>query len=165
MRISKLNCAIMGALLCAAPVLAQAQQASIHTSADEAKKAARLFRDMKADAQQIDFHSLRLEMFAKDPNTNWAQFDQEWNGIKPAQEMLEEHLRELDGMRASLTEAQRKAVDQTKQAAPAISARTRELINLIDKPNADLRSPSFRSYAQSLAKNAETVLHASSAGA
>jgi len=164
MYLSKFNFLIAGAALCALPLLAAGTQPVIHTAAEQAKRADRLLREMKAEAQTINSHAAELEKLAKDPNTQWAQFDQEWNEIKPAQEMLESHMWALDSMRASLTDAQRTALDQTKQAAPMIAARTRELIRLIDKPGANLRSPQFRSYAQSLAQNAATVAHASTSG-
>lgn len=160
MLLSKLNLGIAGVVLCAAPVLAQQDKLATHNSADEAKRAARLFQEMKADAQQIDTHAMQLEKLARDSSTSWAQFDQEWNEIKPAQEMLNAHMWSLDEMRASLTPAQRTALDQTKQAATVIASRTRELIKMIDQPGAQLVSPRVRSYAQSLAKNAATVANA-----
>jgi hypothetical protein len=160
MMFSKFSYAIVGVALCAAPVLAQQAQTGIHNAADEAKRAARLFQEMKLDAQRIDMHAMQMEKLAQDPNTSWAQFDQEWNEIKPAQEMLNARLWSLDEMRASLSPAQRTAVDQTKQAAGVIAARTKQLNKLIDQPGAQLASPRVRSYAQSLAKNATTVAHA-----
>lgn len=162
---SKFSYAIVGVALCAGPVLAQQAQRGIHNAADEAKRATRLFQEMKMDAQQIDAHAMQMEKLAQNPNTSWAQFDQEWNEIKPAQELLNAHMWSLDEMRASLSPAQRTALDQTKQAATMIAARTKELIKTIDQPGAKLVSPTVRSYAQSLAKNAASVAHAATAGA
>ena len=115
---------------------------------------------MKADAAQIRTHALDLEKLAKDPNAQWAQFDRQWNEIKPAEEALVAQLRRLDAMRASLTDPQRTALDQSKQAIQTIALRTRELIHQIDQQGSNLESPRFRTEVQSLASSAGTVMRA-----
>jgi hypothetical protein len=159
-----------GVLLCAAPLAAQIQQPEtqapvIYTAEQEAEKANTLFDEMNADAQQIDSHAMELAQLAEDPDTPWVRFDQEWTDIMPAQEMLETHMWGLDEMRASLSDAQRRALDQTKRAATAISARTHGLHKLIGRPGAYLNLPRLRSDAQSLAEDAETVAYVSANGA
>ncbi len=153
----------VGALLCAAPLLAQPPV--FYTAAQEAEKANALFGEMNADAQQIDSHAMELAQLAKDPGTPWVRFDQEWTDIMPAQEMLETHMWGLDEMRASLSDAQRTALDQTKRAATAISAWTHGLHKLIGRPGMHLNLARLRSDAQSLAEDAEIVAHMSASGA
>lgn len=160
----------VGVLLCIAPLLAQARQSEvqrpvIYTTAQAAEKADRLFREMNADAQQIDSHASRLARLAKNPNTRWEQFDREWTDIAPAQVMLESHMWGLDEMRASLSDAQRTALDQTKRAAIAILARTRGLRKLIGKHGSRLNFARLGSDARDLAEKAETVTQASVSGA
>jgi hypothetical protein len=154
------------ALLCATQVLAtQSQPAGATASKGDAKSADRLLTEMKVDAQRIQSHAMELEKLSKDPNAKWAQFDQQWNEIKPAQEALQTRVWRLESMRALLSDSQRKALDDSKQAAQEISARTSELLKLMDQPNPDLKSAKFRSYAQALAKDAETVARSWTAGA
>jgi len=158
----------VGVLLCIAPLLAQTQPSQgqglvIYTAAQEADKADTLFREMNADAQQIDSHATQLAQLAKNPNTQWAEFAQEWTDIQPAQVMLEAHMWGLDEMRASLSDAQRTALDQTKRAATAISARTHGLLRLIRQRGSRLNFARVGSDAEALAENAETVTQASGA--
>lgn len=153
-------------LLCVAPLLAQTppsqiQRPVIFTAAQEAEKAGQLFREMNADAQQIDSHATQLVELAKNPDTQWAQFAQEWTGIAPAQVMLEAQMWGLDEMRASLSDAQRTALDQTKRTATAILAHTHELLKLIGRRGSHLNFARLGSNAEALAENAETVAHAS----
>lgn len=160
----------VGVLLCIAPLVAQTppsevQRPVIYTAAQEATRAGTLFREMNADAQQIDSHAIELAQLAKNPETQWAQFAEEWTDIEPAQLMLESHMWGLDEMRASLSDAQRTALDQTKRAAAAISARTRGLLKLIGKRGSHLNLAMLGSDADALAENAETVTHASASGA
>jgi hypothetical protein len=161
----------IGMLLCIAPLLAQTQpsqgqQLVIYTAAaQEAEKADRLFREMNADAQQIDSHATQLAQLAKNPNTQWVAFAQEWTDIEPAQVMLKAHMGGLDEMRASLSDAQRTALDKTKRAAAAISARTHGLIKLIRKRGSHLNFARLGSDAEALAENAEIVTQISPSGA
>ena len=159
----------VGVLLSIAPLLAQTQPSQgqplvIYTTAQETQKADRLFREMNADAQQIDSHATQLEQLARNPTTQWAEFVQEWTDIAPAQVMLESHMWGLDEMRASLSDVQRTALDQTKRAAAAISARTHRLRKLIGGHGSHLNFARLRSNAEALAENAETVTHASASG-
>ncbi len=150
MTISKLNFVWAGVVLAAVPLLAAAPQSQ--TSAAD-----KLLLQMKADAQTIETHATQLEKLAKDPNAQWAQFDQQWNEIKPAQEALQMKIKRLESMRSSLSDQQRKALDESKQAAEMVSARTRELYRMIEQPGNDLTSARFRVDAQSLLKNADTL--------
>lgn len=146
------------AFLCAIPLLAtQPQSSATAASKPEAKTADRLMLEVKTDAQIIEAHAARLERLTKDSDAKWAEFDEQWNEIKPAQEALQMKMRRLESMRASLSDQQRKALDDSKSAVQTISARTEDLVRLIEKSGADLKSPNFRSDAQSLAMNAETV--------
>jgi DNA repair exonuclease SbcCD ATPase subunit len=150
------------ALLCAVPLLATQPQPS---AAAGYKPADKLLLEMKTDAQTIESHATELERLTKDPNSRWAQFDTQWNEIKPAQEALHVKLEKLESMRGSLSDQQRKAVDDSKQAMEIISARTSQLLQLIDQPGAGLKSLRLRSDAQSLAESAKTVARVSAAGA
>ena len=151
MRLSKWNLAMASAAFAAVPLMA----------AQPAATADRLLHEMKSDAQVIQTHATALEGLSKDPATKWLQFDQQWNEIKPAQEALVRKLERLESMTASLSDQQRKSLEQSKQAAQQISARTRQLYLLIDQPGANLKSAGFRADAQSLAKNAAAVAQAS----
>ena len=51
----------------------------------------------------------------------------------------------LEAMRNSLPDQQQKALDESKQAVAPISARTRQLLQMMDQPGVNLRSPAFRS--------------------
>lgn len=64
-------------------------------------------------------------------------------------------------MRNSLPDQQQKALDQSKQAVAQISARTRQLLKMMDQPGVNLTSAAFRSDAQSLNKSAETLIRVS----
>lgn len=159
----------LGVLLCIAPLLAQTQPSQsqrlvIYTAAQAAEKADRLFREMNADALQIDSHATELAQLAKNPNTQRAEFVQEWTDIAPAQVMLESHMWSLDEMRASLSDAQRTALDKTKRAAAAIAARTHGLLKLIGRRGSHLNFARLGSDAEALAENAETVTHVSASG-
>lgn len=144
------------ALLCATPLLATQQ---------EVKTGGTLLQEIKADAQTVETHATELGQLAMDPNTKWAQLNQKWNEIKPAQEELQMKIRRLESMRASLSAQQRKALDQSKGPVRLISTRTRELYRLMNRPGVDLTaSPRFHSYAQSLSENADTLASTSAAG-
>jgi hypothetical protein len=83
---------------------------------------------MKVDAQRIQSYAMEVENLSKDPNAKWVQFDQQWNELKPAQEALQMRVWRLESMRGLLSDSQRKALDDTKQAVQEISARTSELL-------------------------------------
>ncbi len=163
----------VGVVLCLAPLVAQSQvqpPVIYYTPTEQAEKADKLFREMNADAQQIDSHAMQLAQLAKNPTTAWAQLVQEWTDIAPAQVMLESQMWGLDEMRASLSDAQRTALDRTKRAAAAISARTHGLRKLIGRRGSHLNLAShlnraeLGSDAQALAENAEIVTRASASG-
>ena len=149
MTISRLNCALAGVMLAGVPLLAA-----------QTSTADQVLLRIKADAQTIETHAAQLERLAKDPNAQWMQFDRQWNEIKPAQEALQMKIERLERMRSSLTDQQRKALDQSKQAAEVVSARTHELFRQIEQPGNDLTSARFRVDARSLARNADTVARA-----
>lgn len=149
MKLWTLNFAIAGAVMAAGPLMAQSSSAGT------------LLQQVKAEAQTIETHAAQMERLAERPNAQWAQFDQQWNEIKPAQEALQMKIDRLEKMRASLSDQQRKMLDDSKQAAQMISARTHELFRMIDQQGADLTSPTFRADARSLAKDAYTVARAS----
>jgi chromosome segregation ATPase len=158
------TCAV--AVLCATQLLAtQPQPAAATASNHDAKLADRLLSGMRADAQRIQSHAMAMEKLSMDPNAKWAQFDQQWNELKPAQEELQRRIWRLESMRASLSDSQRKTLDDTKQVSQDISARTSELLKLIEQPGADLKSTGFRSDARALAKDAEAVARNPVAGA
>lgn len=145
-------------VLCAAPLFAASQATP---SQQKTSSADRLLKDVKADAQMIQSHAMDLENLAKQPNAQWAEFDRQWNEIKPAQESLDMRIRQLESMRSSLTDSQRKDLDQVKQASQTIAARTRELYQQVDQQGANLQSPRFRADARSLAASARTAARAS----
>lgn len=149
-RFSMLAMSITGAALLAGPLLAaQAPQ----------QTADRLLSQMKSEAQNVQMHANQLERLAKETNAKWAEFDQQWNEIKPAQEDLQVRLNRLESMRASLNDSQQKELDGCKTAVEQISSRTRELLKMMDQPQADLTSHQFRVDAQDLVKDAQTVAH------
>ncbi len=121
----------------------------------------RLLQQMKTDAQTIESHATKLARLTEDTNTRWGQFDEQWNEIKPAQEELQMKLNRLEGMRASLTDQQRKELDESKTAVQQVSALTHDLLKLIDKPGMDLTSRQFRSQARALANSASIVARSS----
>lgn len=159
MTFSKWAVVMLGAA-CAMPLLATQATASA-SSQQQTKSADQMLRDVKAEAQTIEMHASQLERLAKDPNTKWTAFDEQWNEIKPAQEALEMHIWRLEAMNSSLSDQQRKALDDSKQAAQQISVRTRQLFKMIDQQGANLNSSGFRADARSLASDAQSMVRSS----
>lgn len=159
MQFSKWTVVMLGAL-CAAPLPAvqgKAPVASSQETKSEAQSADRLLRQVKAEAQTIEMHAADLERLAKNSNTQWVEYDQQWNEIKPAQEALDRNIRRLDAMSSSLSTQQQKTLNDTKQAVQQISARTRQLFKMIEQPGANLSSSTFQADARSLAQDARSV--------
>lgn len=140
------------ALLCGAPLLAVTPQKP--ASSNEAD---RYLNQVASDARAIEWHASEIERLTRDPNATWQQYDQQWNEIKPAQEQLQNRIARLDAMRNSLSDSQKQMLDKDKSAVQQIAWRTRQLLKFMDVQGADLKSPEFRSYARSLASNADKV--------
>jgi hypothetical protein len=114
-----------------------------------------LFKEVKTDVRQIHASAIQLEKLVSRPDSQWIQYDKQWNEIKPAQEALELHLRALQGQEKSMSPADRKAVEDSKTAVQEIAARTHQVRLFLDQPGVDLRSPELDHYVRDLAT--ETV--------
>lgn len=146
-----------GALLWGAPAIQSTPPVS--TQAD------RYLMQIDSYAEAIQTHAAKLERLTHDPYATWEQYDRQWNEIKPAQEALQMRMGRLESMRASLSDSQRKMLDNDKIAANKIAWRTRQILKFMDVPGADLKSPELRSYARALVHNAGAVAQNAQAGA
>jgi DNA repair exonuclease SbcCD ATPase subunit len=124
----------------------------------EANDAASLLRAIRADAEQIQSSADNLERLTKIRDTNWQNYDQQWNAIKPAQERIDLAMQRLERMQASLPPAERQALDQTKRDAEAIANATHDLWIRLGQSKVDLKAPAFNADARGLDKAARDLI-------
>jgi hypothetical protein len=136
-------------MLLGSAVLAQAAPPSAKAG-DEPQKAARLLRDIKADAMQVRSAATRLESLTKSSSAKWLDYDRQWNEIKPPVEDMQIKLARLETMQAAISPAERAKLDQSKLLVPEIQTRTRELRTLLDKSGVQTNDAKFKAYARSL---------------
>lgn len=123
----------------------------------ESSQAARLLKEIKANAMQIQTSASKLEKLAKTPDAKWQDYDQQWNLIKPAQERIDVVMRRLEAMQASLSPAERQTIDQTKRDVQAIAGATHDLWVRLGQPNVDLKTPALNADARRLDKAAREL--------
>jgi hypothetical protein len=121
---------------------------------DESQKAARLLRDIQADSVQVRAAAARLYHMTASSNAAWIDYDRQWNEIKPFVEDMQIKLDRLENMQATISPAERKAVDQSKLLVQEIRSRTRGLRTLLDKPGVQPTDARFKAYARSLRNEA-----------
>jgi len=124
----------------------------------KANEAARLLKTIRADAEQIHSSADNLERLTKIRDTNWQNYDQQWNAIKPAQERIDLATRRLERIQASLSPAERQALDQTKRDVEAIASATHDLWIRLGQSKIDLKAPGFNADARSLDKAARDLI-------
>jgi len=141
-----------------------AQTASPRPGAgSEANEAARLLKAIRADVEQIQSSADKLKRLAQVRDTNWQNYDQQWNAIKPAQERIDLATQRLERMQASLTPAERQALDQSKRDVEAIAGATHDLWIRLGQSKIDLKAPAFNADARSLGKTARDLIKTTSA--
>ena len=132
-------------------------------SADEPRIAARLLRDIKTDAVQVQSAASELEHLTRNSGATWLEYDRQWNEIKPAQEDMDIKLWRLESMQAKLSPAEREELEKTKPMIERIQSRTRELRALLDKPGVSTTDSTFKVDAVGLRNDARNLENAASA--
>jgi hypothetical protein len=137
-------------------LIAQAGSVPSRTGA-ESNQAGRLMREIRANATQIQASASNLEKLVRTRDTKWQDYDQQWNMIKPAQERIDVAMGRLEGMQASLSPAERQALDQTKRDVQTIAGATHDLWIRLGQPKIDLKAPALNADAQRLDKAAREL--------
>lgn len=103
--------------------LAAQTGSTLPKTGSEANDAARLLKAIRADAEQIQSLADNFERLTKIRDTNWQNYDQQWNAIKPAQERIDLAMQRLERMQASLPPAERQVfetrLNETQRQSPA----------------------------------------------
>lgn len=137
-----------------------AQAGSLPSKAAAASnQAAKLLNAIKADAEQIHSSADNLERLAKNPNTSWQSYDEQWNMIKPLQERMALSMQRLEGMRASLSPAEQPVLEQTRRDVDEITRATRELWVRIDQLQ-ETKGPALNAEARHLDQAAHDLIKA-----
>lgn len=124
---------------------------------DESHKAARLLRDIKADATQVRSAAVRLDALTTRAGATWLDYDRQWNEIKPSVEDMQITLARLEAMQAAISPAERKELDQSKMLIEEIQSRTHQLRTLLDQPGVQTNNTDFKVYARSLKTEASKL--------
>ena len=141
------------ALVIGSTVLAQAASAPGMEKGDS-HTAARLLREIRADAVQVHQSAVHLDKLTQSPAAKWTDYDRQWNEIKPSVEDMQLKLGRLEAMQTAISPGERKEVDQSKILIQEIQARTHELRNLLDKPGVQTNDAKFKTFAKSLRNEA-----------
>ena len=138
--------------------LAVVQAASSSAKAgDESKKAAQLFRDIRADAVKIRTAAARLDTLSASPASKWLDYDRQWNEIMPSAEDMQMKLARLETLQAAISPAEHTELDQSKRLIEEIQSRTHQLRVLLDKPGVQTSDPRFKTYSRSLRNEAQKL--------
>jgi hypothetical protein len=124
---------------------------------DESNKAARLFRDIRADAVKVRSAAARLDTLSANPASKWLDYDRQWNEIMPSVEDMQMKLVRLETLQAAISTAERAELDQSKSLIVEIQNRTQQLRVLLDKPGVQTSDPRFKTYSRSLRNEAQTL--------
>ncbi len=131
-------------------VLAADTPATSAKRTDNSQKTARLFRDIKADAAQVQAAAAHLDGMARSSGATWLEYDRQWNEIKPAVERMEMNLARLETMRATISPMERKDLDDSKLLIEEIQNRTHQLRALLDHQGVQATDAKFKVYARNL---------------
>jgi hypothetical protein len=129
------------------------------TAAEESNQATRLLKAIKADAEEIHSSADNIERLARNPNTSWQSYDQQWNMIKPLQERMALSMQRLEGMSASLSPAEQPALEQAKRDVDKITRTTHELWVRIDQLQ-ETKGPALNADARHLDQAARDLIKA-----
>lgn len=140
-------------LLLGTSVVSQAANTSTN-GANESKKAGWLLKDIRTDAVQVRSAAAKLDNLAHSADAQWADYDQQWNEIKPSVEDMQIKLYRLDAMKTQLTPSEQKELAQSQRLIEGIQSRTRELRILMDQPGFEVNNARFKMYAHSLHRDA-----------
>lgn len=124
---------------------------------DQSKEAARLLRDIKADAVQVRSAAAHWDSLAASSGAKWIDYDRQWNEIKPSVEDMQMKLARLERIQSALSPAERTELDQSKPAVAEIQSRTHQLLTLLDKPGVQTTNAKFKTYARSLRNEAGKI--------
>jgi hypothetical protein len=127
-------------------------------SGQESIQARKLLKEIKANSDHIRSSALKLEQLSMESNAQWSDYDRQWNMIKPAQERVARAMERLEGMQASLSPAEREAVDQTKRDVNQITTATHDLWIRLGQQTVDLKAPALRADARRLDKAARELI-------
>lgn len=128
---------------------------------DTSPNTARLFRDINADATQIESGAMRLDELTKTSGATWLDYDRQWNLIKPSQEDMQIKLGRLEGMHASMSPSELKQFDQIKPMVESVRRVTRDLRTTLDKPGISTTDARFKTFATTLKNDASKLDRAS----
>jgi hypothetical protein len=160
---SRNACVWLGAMtmLLGSAILVQAASSSTPSSSvsgvGQSQKAARLVRDIKADAVKARVAAARLDTLAESANAKWLDYDRQWNEIKPLVEDMQMKLARLERMQSTLSPAERTELDQVKPLVGAIQSRTHQFLTLLDTPGVQTNDPKFKAYAKGLRSEADKL--------
>ncbi|HEY1758829.1 MAG TPA: hypothetical protein VGG72_25880 [Bryobacteraceae bacterium] len=151
------------AMLLTSAVAVQAASPSTTPSSNDSQKAARLLREIKADDTAVRAGAARLDALAENSNSQWSDYDHEWNVIAPAVEDMQMKLGRLESMQSALTQAQRSELDQSKPLIAEIQSRTNAFNTLMNKPGVPTTDAKFRNDAKSIKTDADKLQKVTSA--
>lgn len=149
-------------MLLVSMVVVQAASSSAKAG-DESKKAAQLFRDIRADAVKVRTAAARLDTLSASPASKWLDYDRQWNEIMPSVEDMQMKLARLETLLAAISPAEHAALDQSKSLIVEIQSRTHQLRLLLDRPGVQTSDPRFKTYSRSLRNEAQKLEKADSA--
>jgi len=136
-----------------------AQAGSLPSKAGaESNQAGRLLKEIKGDAEQIRASASNLDRLTKTPDAKWMDYDQQWNTFKPAQECIDLATQRLDGMKTSLSPAERQALDQVKRDVETIASATHDLWSRLGQSKVDLTLRGLSADARDLGKAARDLI-------
>lgn len=150
----------MTMLLGSAFMVRAAAPSTVSTSAhavDQSKQAARLLRDIKADAVSVRTAAMGLDTLTASSAARWLDYDRQWNEIKPSVEDMQIKLARLEPMKSALSPAERTELDQSKPVIGEIQNRTHQLFTLLGTPGVQTKDAKFKAYASSLKNEADKL--------
>jgi hypothetical protein len=122
-------------------------------------QSARLFRGIHRDARIVQEHAWKVGRFSRNAKAKWEAYDRQWNDIKPAVEEMNIRVRRLNGIRATLTPAERQSLVQSGALVSRISEETHMLRVYLNQHPQDLTSPRFARESAQLARSAGRLEH------
>jgi hypothetical protein len=124
---------------------------------DGSQKAARLLRDIKADALEVRSAAAHFDSLAESAGAKWIDYDRQWNEIKPPVEDMQIKLRLLEAKQSALSPAQRTELDQSKLLIEKIQSTTHQFFTLLETSGVQTSDVRFKTYARSLRNEADKI--------
>jgi hypothetical protein len=136
-------------------IQAASTASSSNTVVDSSKRAARLLRQIKADALAVRSAAAQLDSLTEGSGARWLDYDLQWNEIKPSVEDMQMKLARLETMQSALSPAERTDLNQIKPLIGEVQSRTHQFITLLDAPGVQTSGAKFKTYARSLRGEAD----------